>query len=163
MESEGRASSFAKRVKMKRKQYRNWVIMHDVFETSSLSRSQYEGNPYTRMRALYLDKDGFRFRMRRRSFLGRVLSIFGQPTAKTEFSEIDRYFAVKTTDETKMAHLLDSISLRLVMMRQPGLCLEVKTRDSIYGRPLSKGVRELYLQIEGRGLPSELRRSFRAL
>jgi hypothetical protein len=106
--------------------------------------------PFTRVRAPFMMKDGFRFKIERRNFFSPVADFFGRKNLSVGYAEFDKHFVITGTDEYKLKKLFASEAIREFILEQKEIHLEIK--DDEGGWPNKKfpsDVDELYFQTSG--------------
>ena len=94
------------------------------------------GSPWeaTRVRALYLTQDGFRFKIhhRRRS----LTKLLGMQDIQVGYSDFDRAFVIKSNEEAKARQFFASRRLRQLIPSEPGFELQTRrvARKSFWSR-----------------------------
>src|SRR5687767_4161231 len=81
---------------------------------------------YTRMRAPYVNPDGFRFTVYRKSVFSGVATFLGMQDIDIGDPEFDHDFVIKGTDEGRVRTLFSSPSLRQLINAQRNIHLTVK-------------------------------------
>ena len=105
---------------------------------------------FTRLRAPFVNPEGFRFRVYRKSIftnLGKVMGmqdidIGGDPM-------FDNDFVVKSNDEIRARQLLSSPRLRMLIDAQPKIHFSVRDDEGWFGATFPEGVDELYFECCG--------------
>ena len=103
----------------------------------------------TRLRAPYVNKDGFRFAVSRETLFRELGKLLGMQDIETGDPVFDKRFVVKTNDEQKVKRLLAEPRLRELIERYPDIHLQVKDDDGWFGHEFPSGVDELYLETPG--------------
>jgi hypothetical protein len=106
--------------------------------------------PFTRVRAPFMMKDGFRFKIERRNFFSPVADFFGRKSLSTGFPDFDQHFVITGTDEYKIKKVFGNEAIRELILGQKEIHLEIK--DDEGGWPNKKfpsDVDELYFQTSG--------------
>ena len=80
-----------------------WTITLDTYTVSMGGHSHIT---YTRIRAPYLNPEGFRFTIYRESLFSGLGKLFGMQDIEVGDPEFDRAFIVKGNDESRVIHLL---------------------------------------------------------
>ncbi|MFL6335957.1 MAG: hypothetical protein ACJ754_21830 [Pyrinomonadaceae bacterium] len=115
----------------------------------------------TRMRAPFVGRGRFRFKLQRRDLLdalARRLRIHSSETGQTDF---DREFVVRSENDEAVRRLFDPQEIRRLIQSQPSLNLEARGGDGPFGASLPEGVDELVLRAPGFVTDAErLRRLF---
>jgi len=151
-------------------QIKNWTVTLDTFTVSTGKSSV----TYTRIRAPYVNRNGFRFKIYRKSFLsglGKMLGmqdvevggpkferlepLFGVPSYLDEqiiesgYPEFDRDFIVKSNEHSQVRLLFKNWKLRELIESQPDIFFQVKDDEGWFGKNFPEGVDELYFQVVG--------------
>jgi hypothetical protein len=103
---------------------------------------------YTRFRAPYINTDGFRFKLHRRSVMDSIVSLFGMNDLEIGDEELDRLFAVETNDPEAARKLLDSGALREHLRLEPDVYIGVRDSGDWFQDDYPDGVDELVLVVE---------------
>jgi hypothetical protein len=122
-----------------------WTITLDTYTVSSGESSQI----YTRMRAPYVNPDGFRFTIYRKGFLSDLGKLLGMQDLEVGDPEFDEAFIVKSNDELKVRDLFARPRLRALVQAQPRIRLEVKDDEGWFRTQFPEGVDELHFQVGG--------------
>ena len=105
---------------------------------------------YTRLRAPYVNPDGFRFRIYRKSIftgIGKALGLVQDIEIGDE--QFDRDFVIQGNSEEKVRAMLRRPQLRALIEAQPDICFEVKDDEGWFGASFPEGVDELYFLASG--------------
>jgi hypothetical protein len=149
---------------------KNWTVTLDTYTVSTGKTSV----TYTRMRAPFINKDGFRFLIYRKSpfsAVGKLLGmqdvevggptfeglepLFGVPSyvdphfIESSDPEFDREFIIKSNNEEKVSELFKQMKIRELIRSQPAIELRVKSRGGWFQRAKNKGSDELHFQVIG--------------
>jgi hypothetical protein len=122
-----------------------WTVTLDTHTVST-------GNShvtYTRMRAPYVNPDGFRFTIYRRGLFTGIAKFFGMQDVEIGEEQFDEAFVIKTTEEGRLRSLLSSDRLRSLIAEQKAIYLAVKDDEGLFGPSFPEGVDELYFQVVG--------------
>jgi len=123
------------------KKGKQWTITLDTY---SESQGQGGSTTYTRMMAPYVNKDGFRFKIDRKSIFKRLGMVFGMPDIEVGDPDFDRDFIIKGNDKSKVRTLFANPRIRQLIQSQPKICLlvsrdiEFPVKNLISGRPSSR-------------------------
>lgn len=153
-----------------RAEIKNWTVTLDTYTVSTGKSSV----TYTRMRAPYVNRDGFRFKIYRKNFLTglakllgmqdvevggpkfeRLEPLFGVPSYLDEqliesgHPEFDKEFVIKSNEDTKARALFKNWKLRDMIQAQPEIFFQVKDDEGWFGKSFPEGVDELYFQVTG--------------
>ncbi|RMG45294.1 MAG: DUF3137 domain-containing protein [Acidobacteria bacterium] len=104
----------------------------------------------TRIRAPYVNRDGFRFRLRRRSLMLDLAKHLGMEDVEIGDPEFDREFIVQGNSKEELRRLLGCERLRRDLVEAPVELLEVRDDEGWFGPDFPGEVDELYLQADGR-------------
>jgi hypothetical protein len=149
---------------------KNWTVTLDTF-TVSTGKSTVT---YTRMRAPFVNSDGFRFLIYRKSpfsAVGKLLGmqdvevggpkfeslgpLFGVPSyvdphfIESSDTEFDAEFIIKSNDEEKVGKLFKQSKIRELIRSQPTIELQVKSRGGWFNRAKNRGSDELHFHVTG--------------
>ena len=118
-----------------------WTVTLDVFSVGRLGH-------FTRMRAPYVNPDGFRFTICR-GLLRESGEKWWLPDIEVGYPEFDTHFVTQGNDETKVRALLANPRIRELIQAQESLFLQVKDDEGWFGAHFPEGVDELYFQVPG--------------
>ena len=104
---------------------------------------------YTRMRAPYINRDGFRFKIYRDNGFAFLRRLFGIPDVEMGFVEFDEKYVIQGNDTGKLTALFSSATLREQLTADPSLWLEVKDDEGWFATKFPQGVDELYFCVGG--------------
>ena len=104
---------------------------------------------YTRMRAPYINPDGFRFTIYRRGFFSDMAKRFGMQDIEIGEDAFDRDFIVKATDDSKVRELLSNAHLRELLERQKDVQLTVRDNEGWFGPTFPEDADELRFAVIG--------------
>ncbi|EGW36224.1 hypothetical protein [Desulfosporosinus sp. OT] len=124
---------------------KEWVITLDTFTVSDGKTS----TTFTRLRAPYVNKDGFRFKIYRKGLFSNLGKLFGLQDIKVGFLEFDEEFIIKGNDPDKLTKLFSNSKIRELIQLQRDISLEVKDDEGWFGTEFPQGVDELYFQAYG--------------
>jgi hypothetical protein len=117
-----------------------WTITLDTFSI--------RGAVCTRMRAPYVNPDGFRFTVYRHGPFSDLGKLLGMQDLAIGDAEFDQRFIVKSNDEAKVRRLLND-RIRAAIMAQPSMFLEVRDDEGWFGTTFPDGVDELHFMVLG--------------
>lgn len=126
-------------------QYGDWTVTLDTYTVSTGKTS----TTYTRMRAPYVNADGFRFSIYRSGIFSDLGEFLGFQDIEIGDECFDRDFVIKSSNEDKVRELLAEPRIRELIDRQPRFHLEVKDDEGWFGRSFPEGVDELYFRVAG--------------
>lgn len=104
---------------------------------------------YTRMRAPYVNPEGFRFTIYRKGLFSGLGKLLGMQDIEIGHPEFDEAFIVKGTDDFRVRELFDDAEVRWLMLAQPQIRLEVKDSEGWFGPKFPEDVDELHFQVVG--------------
>jgi len=124
---------------------KEWTVTLDTFVVSTGKTHI----TYTRMRAPYLNKDGFRFRIYRKGCFSELGKLLGMQDIEVGYPEFDDEFIIQGNDEKKLRLLFANPTIRRSIEAQPKISLEVRDDEGWFGAHFPEGVDELYFQVIG--------------
>lgn len=124
---------------------KEWTITLDTYTVSSGKSS----TTYTRMRAPYVNKDGFKFKIYREGVFSELGKFLGMEDIEIGYPQFDANFIIKGNDKDKVKALFSDAQLQELIELQPRLHLEVKDDEGWFGADFPEGVDELYFQVVG--------------
>lgn len=122
-----------------------WTITLDTYTVSTGKSS----TTYTRMRAPYVNRDGFWFTIYRSGFFSEVGKLFGMKDIIVGYPEFDENFVIKGNYEDKVKELFSNTHIRSLIEIQPRFHLEVKDDEGWFGTEFPEGVDELSFRVVG--------------
>ncbi|MDR7857824.1 hypothetical protein [Tissierella sp.] len=125
--------------------FENWVVTLDTYTQSTGKTS----TTYTRIRAPYLNKDGFNFKIYKSGWFSDIGKSFGMQDVEIGYPEFDDKFIIKGNDEVKLKELFSSEKIRELINSQENIYLEVKDDEGWFGTDFPDGADELYFQTVG--------------
>jgi hypothetical protein len=103
----------------------------------------------TRMRAPYVNADGFRFTVYRRGLFSGIGKLLGVQNIEVGDPEFDEALVVQGNDEARVQTLLADPKLRALIQAQPMIKLSVKDSEGWFGPKFPEDVDELHFQVVG--------------
>ncbi|MCB0297643.1 MAG: DUF3137 domain-containing protein [Calditrichaeota bacterium] len=134
---------FKKKIELK---HGDWILTLDSYAESAMSGVTVS---YTRLRAPYLNRDGFRFKIYPESLFSQIGKTFGMQDVRIGVPEFDEKFIIKGSDEQKLQQLFANPKIRELILSQPDIHLEVKPDEGWFGVSFPEGVDELYFETVG--------------
>ena len=122
-----------------------WVVTLDTFVVSTGKSTIV----FTRMRAPYVNRDGFRFTITRAGVFSPVARVLGFQDVEIGDAAFDKAFVVKTNDEPRVRTFLADADLRAKLALQPTLTLSVLDDEGWFGAKFPEGVDELKFHTVG--------------
>ena len=104
---------------------------------------------FTRMRAPYVNPDGFRFRVYRRGVFSDIGKMFGMQDIEVGQPGFDEEFIIKGTDEGKLRQLFANPKIRQLIEAQKDIDFSVKDDEGWFGPTFPEGVDELSFTVVG--------------
>lgn len=132
--------------------FENWVITLDTYTVSTGKSSI----TYTRLRAPYITKDGFNFKIYKKGLFSNVGKTLGMQDVEIGDPEFDENYIIKGSDETKLIELLSSDKIRELISLQKNFHMEVKDDEGRFGSKIPDNVDVLYFQ--GNGVIKDIER-----
>jgi hypothetical protein len=125
--------------------HRDWQITLDTFTVSHGKSS----STYTRIRAPFVNPDGFRFTIYRKSIFSGIAKLLGTQDLEIGDSYFDDEFIIQSSSQDLVYRLLTSIEIRQLIQNQPDIHLSVKDDEGYFRKTFPEGVDELYFQAYG--------------
>jgi hypothetical protein len=122
-----------------------WTITLDTYTVNT----QHSHVAYTRMRAPYVNPEGFRFAIYRKGFFSELGKLLGMQDIEVGDTQFDEAFIIKGTDEARVRNLFADARLRELVQAQPTIRLEVKDSEGWFGPKFPENVDELHFQVVG--------------
>jgi hypothetical protein len=122
-----------------------WIITLDTFVVSTGKTTVV----FTRLRAPYVNPDGFRFNIYRRGFFSDIAKKFGMQDVEVGHADLDRDFIIKGTSEAKLRALFADGKLRDLIMAQPKIHFEVRDDEGRFGPEFPGNTDELRFHVVG--------------
>jgi hypothetical protein len=123
----------------------SWTITLDT-HTVSDGHSQVT---YTRMRAPYVNPEGFRFTIYRKGIFSGLGKFLGMQDIEVNDPEFDEAFIIKGNDVGRVQTLFADPRLRALIQAQPKVRLEVKDSEGWFGPKFPENVDELHFLVLG--------------
>jgi hypothetical protein len=122
-----------------------WTLTLDTYTVSDGKTSRF----YTRMRAPFVDPEGFRFTVYRKGVFSAIGKWFGMQDIEIGDEAFDRDFILKSNHEMKLRELLGISRIRELISQQPQIYFAVKDDEGFFRSSFPEGVDELYFQVSG--------------
>ena len=104
---------------------------------------------FTRMRAPYVNPDGFRFKVYRRGFFSDIGKALGMQDVEVGQAGFDDEFIIQGTDDGKLRQLFANPKIRELIDAQKDIDFSVKDDEGWFGATFPDGVDELVFQVGG--------------
>jgi hypothetical protein len=118
-------------------QHEHWVVTLDTYTVHANNTHV----PYTRLRAPFRDREGFRCKVSRKWLKLQDVATGDEP--------FDRAFVIKTNDERKVRAFLDHAELRRLLTAQKAITLSVEDHEGWFGPKFPADCDELRLVVGG--------------
>ena len=125
--------------------HRAWQITVDEYSAHTASVVLL----FIRLRAPYLNRDGFRFRIYRKSAFSVIGKLFGVQDIEIGDRSFDDQFIIQGNPPAMVTRFLLNEQIKELMDLQRDIQLEVKDGEGWFGKRFPKGVDELYLRSAG--------------
>jgi hypothetical protein len=125
--------------------YHEWEITLDTY-TVSTGKSHIT---YTRMRAPYVNRDGFRFNIYRKSVFSWIGKLFGTQDVEVGDAFFDDQFIIQGEPEHLVRSLLTNERIRQLIYDQKDIHFEIKDDEGLFKKSFPEGVDMLYFQVVG--------------
>jgi len=124
-----------------------WIITLDTYTVSTGKSSV----TYTRMRAPYVNPEGFQFTIYRRGVFSDIGKWLGMQDVEVGEPQFDEDFIIKGNDDAKLRRLFADAKLRELVSAQPTIHFCVKDDEDRFwgGRNFPPEVDELYFRVTG--------------
>ena len=124
---------------------KDWTVTLDTYTVSNGQHS----TTYTRLRAPFINKDGFHFCIYRKSFFSGMGKMLGMQDITVGHPRFDEDFIIKSNNERKVKQLFDHRELRTMIMSHPRFRLQIKDDEGWFGSEFPEGVDALYYTVSG--------------
>lgn len=124
---------------------KDWTVTLDCYVVSAGNSRQ----TFTRLRAPYVNPEGFRFLVYRKTLFSALGKYLGMQDVDVGFPQFDENFVIKGNDEAKLRSLFANEHLRELLSVQPSAYLQVKDDEGYFGAEFPEGVDELHFQARG--------------
>lgn len=125
--------------------HKQWTITLDNYVVSTGKSTI----PYTRLRAPYVNQDGFRFTIYRKGWFTDLGKWLGMQDVEVGQPQFDDDFVIQGNDEKKLRALFANPDIRELIQTQPAIHLAVKDDEGWFGTAFPEGVDELYFHVGG--------------
>lgn len=123
----------------------DWTVTLDTYTVSTGKSS----HVFTRLRAPYVNPNGFRFTVYRKSLFSGIGKLLGMQDIEIGDHQFDEDFIVKATDESLVRQLLSNPKIRDLIARQRDINFSVKDDEGWFGPKFPEGVDELHFVAHG--------------
>ena len=122
-----------------------WIITLDAYTVSTGKSSQ----TFTRMRAPYVNPEGFRFKVYREGFFSGIGKMLGMQDVVVGHPEFDRDFVIQGNSEERLRQLFDHPRIRELIQAQPQVSFEVRDDEGWFGTRFPADVDQLVFTVSG--------------
>lgn len=123
-----------------------WTITLDTYVISTGKSS----TTYTRLRAPFVNPDGFRFTVYRRNWYSDLAKkFFGMQDVEVGQHEFDRDFIIKGTDPEKLRRLFANPKIRELIQAQPDITFSIFDSEGFWGPKFPENTDELSFAVYG--------------
>lgn len=120
----------------------DWMITLDFFMVDKVT--------FTRIRAPYVNRDDFTFKIFREHVGHRIGKALGLKDMVVGYPEFDRDFVIQGSDQRKLEMMFANPHIRQLISYQPQILLELKREAPLFQKPkFPDDVNELYYQTSG--------------
>ncbi len=118
---------------------KQWVITLDTFTVSTGKTTI----PFTRIRAPYVNADGFRFKIYRHGGFSGIGKAMGMQDVEIGVPEFDEAFVIQGNNEARLNQFFAHANIRQLIAAQPDIGFEVKDDEGWFATHFPEGVDEL--------------------
>jgi hypothetical protein len=122
-----------------------WTVTLDTYTVSTGKSSA----SYTRFRAPFVNRDGFRFTIYRRGLFSDLGKLLGMQDVEIGDEAFDQEFILQGTDEARLRGLLANPRIKDLIRQQRSVRLCVQDDEGWFGAEFPEGVDELQLTVPG--------------
>lgn len=127
-------------------QHESWTVTLDTYMVST----GHSHSVFTRMRAPFVSRDGFRFTIYRQGFWSDLGKKLGMQDIEVGHSvRFDEDFIIKANDEHKVKVLLANPEIRRLLDEQPHVRFELRDDENLFSKRFPEGVDELCFTVHG--------------
>ena len=120
----------------------DWMIVLDSFIIDKMV--------FTRIRAPYINRDDFTFKIFRQHFGHKISKAFGMKDIEVGHPEFDKDFVIQGSDERKLQMMFENPHIRQLISWQPKILLELRREAPLFSKPkFPDDVNEIYYQVTG--------------
>jgi hypothetical protein len=125
--------------------HREWDITLDTYAVHTGKSTIV----FTRMRAPYVNRDGFRFNIYRKSAFSWIGKLFGVKDIEIGDAFFDEEFILQGEPEALIHRLFSNVEVRQLIQAQPDIHFQVKDDEGWFTTKFPEGVDELYFEVTG--------------
>jgi hypothetical protein len=125
--------------------HREWEITLDDYVVHAGNATMV----FTRIRAPFVNRDGFRFRIYRKGLFSWIGKLVGVQDVEIGDRFFDEQFIIQGEPPSMLTRLLMNPGIKEYIARQPDINLQVKDDEGWFGQRFPEGVDELYFLANG--------------
>ena len=125
--------------------HRQWEITLDTY-TVHTGKSHIT---YTRMRAPFVNRDGFRFKIYRKNVFSGIGRLFGVQDVEVGDAFFDDQFIIQGEPEHLVRSLLINGMIRQLIQNQKDIHFQIKDDEGLFKKNFPEGVDELCFEVVG--------------
>ena len=115
----------------------DWMITLDLYQVDKMT--------YTRIRAPYVNRDDFIFKVVRQNFGHRIGKVFGMKDVEVGHPIFDQDFVIQGSDERKLKMMFDNPYIRDLISYESNMMLTLRREAPLFQKPrFPEDVNELY-------------------
>ncbi|MEM7370915.1 MAG: DUF3137 domain-containing protein [Bacteroidota bacterium] len=118
-----------------------WMITLDTFLANDVT--------WTRMRAPYVNRDDFVFRIFKENVMHRIGKAFGMKDVEVGYPDFDKQYVIQGSDERKLRMMFANPDIRDLISFQYSMYLALRRDAPLFQKKFPKGVNEVYYQSIG--------------
>ena len=122
-----------------------WTVTLDLHADASYAHEVM----HTRLRAPYVNSDGFRFNIFKASLWDELSTVLGGQDVEVGDAAFDENFRIRASDEDKVKDLFEKDRLRELLMQEPDAHLYVRDSGVWWQEEFPDGVDEIVLEVKG--------------
>jgi hypothetical protein len=122
--------------------YGEWMITLDYFTVDK--------TVFTRIRAPYVNRDDFTFKIVRQNIGHRIGKALGMKDVTVGYPDFDRDFIIRGSDERKLQMMFANPHIRELISYQPQIMLQLRREAPLFQKPkFPHDVNEIYYHVGG--------------
>lgn len=125
--------------------HRQWEIVLDTYSVHT-GKSNIT---YTRMRAPFVNRDGFRFKIYRKNVFSGIGRLFGVQDVEVGDAFFDDQFIIQGEPEHMVRSLLTNGMIRQLIQSQKDIHFQIKDDEGWFKKTFPEGVDELCFEVVG--------------
>jgi hypothetical protein len=122
-----------------------WTVTLDTYTVSAGHSHQV----FTRMRAPFVNRDGFRFTVHCKGFLSNLGKALGMQDLEVGIPDFDERYIIKSNEEHLVRALFGNARIRELLDTQPSVHFQIKDDEGWFGPKFPEGVDELCFHVRG--------------